>query len=203
MIKWCYFNETIVYAFTRPNKSEQSVIFYDIKTGETSLKYMKNLLGIVGAGDNCALISQAEDPNAANSLGKTSAAMAVSASLAINSMGTKSLQHQTQYAVVLCNSIGTPLEYKYIDFMPQYWAMNQTHIVVASRSYFYLWNYQSMVERGGLKKPQQTFEKLVFIDNPNASVQIKTDDQAIVAVGPALQVIIHISIFKSDTLTLI
>lgn len=161
---------------------------------------MKNLLGIVGAGDNCALISQAEDPNAANSLGKTSAAMAVSASLAINSLGSKTLQHQTQYAVVLCNSIGTPLEYKYIDFMPQYWSMNQTHIVVASRSYFYLWNYQSMVERGGLKKPQQAFEKLVFIDNPNASIQIKTDDQAIVAVGPALQVLI-LAVSLTQTLT--
>jgi hypothetical protein len=159
------------------------VIFYDIKNGETNLKYMKNLLGIVGAGDNCALVSQAEDSS--SSLGQSSAANAVSASMAVNSTNTT---HQTQYAVVLCNSIGTPLEYKYIDFAPQYWAMNSTHIVVASRSYFYLWNYQSMVDRGSLKKQQQAFEKLVFIDNPNMSVQMKTDDLAIVAIGPASKV---------------
>jgi WD repeat-containing protein 35 len=185
--KWAYLNNTIVYSFTRPNKSEQSVIFYDIKTSETNLKYMKNLLGIVGAGDNCALISQAEDssPQSQQTTIGIQSSTLVSASLAL---GSNKIQHQTQYAIVLCNSIGTPLEYKYIDFQPQYWAMNQTHLCVASRSYFYLWNFQSMVDKSSLKKQQQTFEKLVFIDNPNASIQVKTDDPAIVAVGPELKV---------------
>ena len=142
---------------------------------------MKNLLGIVGGGDNCVLVSQADDSS--STLGQSSAAAAVSTNLAVNSSKTN---HQTQYAVVLCNSIGTPIEYKYIDFQPQYWAMNSSHIVVASKSYFYIWNYQSMVDRNSLKK--QSFEKLVFIDNLNAAVQMKTDDAAIVAIGPALQV---------------
>ena len=142
---------------------------------------MKNLIGIVGGGDNCALISQADDST--SSLGQSSAALAVSQSLALNS---NRISHQAQYAVVLCNSIGTPIEYKYIDFQPTFWSMNATHIVVASRSYFYIWNYQSMVDRNSLKK--QSFEKLVFIDQLNATVQIKTDDPAIVAVGPNLQV---------------
>jgi hypothetical protein len=138
---------------------------------------MKRLLGIVGGGDNCALISQADDSN--------SSAISVAASTSLAS-GSK-ISHQTQYAIVLCNSIGTPLEYKYIDFEPKYWDMNGSYIVVASRSYFYIWNFQSMVDRNSLKK--QSFEKLVFIDNPNSSIQVKTDDPAIVAVGPHLQVI--------------
>jgi hypothetical protein len=142
---------------------------------------MKNLLGVVGGGDSCALISQADDST--SSLGQSSAAVAVSQSLAINS---NRISHQTQYAIVLCNSIGTPIEYKYIDFQPLFWSMNSTHIVVASKSYFYLWNYHSMVDRNSLKK--QSFEKLVFIDQLNASVQIKTEDPAIVAIGPNLQV---------------
>ena len=148
---------------------------------KTSLKYMKSLLGVVGGGDNCALISQADDST--SSLGQSSAAVAVSSSLAVNS---NRISHQTQYAIVLCNSIGTPIEYKYIDFQPVYWAMNATHIVVASKSYFYMWNYQSMVDRNSLKK--QSFEKLVFIDQLNAQVQLKTEDPAIVAIGPSLQV---------------
>ena len=68
--------------------------------------------------------------------------------------------------------------------------MNATHIVVASKSYFYMWNYQSMVDRNSLKK--QSFEKLVFIDQLNAQVQLKTEDPAIVAIGPSLQVGIKI-----------
>ncbi len=50
-----------MYSFTKASKTEQCVVFFDIKTGETSLKYMKRLLGIAGGGDNCALISQADD----------------------------------------------------------------------------------------------------------------------------------------------
>ena len=68
--------------------------------------------------------------------------------------------------------------------------MNSSYIVVASRSYFYIWNFQSMVDRNSLKK--QSFEKLVFIDNPNNSIQMKTDDPAIVAIGPNLQVSLFI-----------
>lgn len=147
---------------------------------KTYLKYMKNLLGIIGAGDNCILISQAED-SGSSTMGQSAAAGQVSASLAVS--GAR--QHQVQYAIVLCNSIGTPLEYKYIDFQPQFWSMNATHVLVASKSYFYLWNYQSMVDRNSIKK--QTSEKLVFIDNPNVSVQMKSDDSAIVAIGPSLQ----------------
>ena len=158
------------------------MIFYDTKTSEVNLKFMKNLLGIVGAGDNCALISQTDDSS--STLGQSSAAAAISTNLAVNSSRAA---HQTQFAVVFCNSIGTPLEYKYIDFQPQFWAMNTTNIVVASRSYFYLWNFQSMVERGSLKN-KQGFEKLVFIDNPNASINMKSDDTAIVAIGPSLKV---------------
>ena len=163
-LKWCHFGNTVVYSFTKAGKMEQCVVFFDLKTGEvfkfknnfyhekksnlkitkikTSLKYMKNLLGVVGGGDSCALISQADDST--SSLGQSSAALAVSQSLAINS---NRISHQTQYAIVLCNSIGTPIEYKYIDFQPLFWSMNSTHIVVASKSYFYLWNYHSMVDR--------------------------------------------------------
>lgn len=32
--KWCYFNNTIVYSYTKPTKLEQCVAFYNIKTGE-------------------------------------------------------------------------------------------------------------------------------------------------------------------------
>ena len=142
---------------------------------------MKRLIGVVGSGDNCVLISQADDSN-------TQANLASSMTL------TKNQQQQQQYVLVLCNSIGTPLESKYIDFQPNYWAMNSSHIVVASKSYFYIWNYQTMVDRNSLKK--QTFEKLVFIDNPNAQVQVKSDDLSTISIGHNIQVKINLSIYK-------
>lgn len=134
---------------------------------------MKNLLGIIGEGESCALICQAEE---------TSSNFGV----ANNGPNANNIMHQIQYAIVLCNLIGTPIEYKYIDFRPSCWTMNSTHILVASRSYFYLWNYQSSVERNSIKK--HTFERLVFIENPNAPVQMKTEDPAIIAIGPNMEV---------------
>ena len=140
---------------------------------------MKNLLGIVGNNDHCALICQADDSSSSSSLNAASTSTG-------STTGNKTTMHQIQYAIVLCNLIGTPLEYKYIDFEPYYWAMNSTHLIVASKSYFYLWNYVTSVDRANLKK--QSFEKLVFIENPNVSIQMKTEDSAIVAIGPSLQV---------------
>lgn len=176
--KWCFLKNTIVYSYSKPTKNEQCIVFFDIKTGEKNLKYMKNLIGIAGAGDYCILIAQGEETKA---IAQTSSASALAARLT----NSKSTYH-VQYAIVLCNSIGVPIEQKYIDFQPLYWTINNTHILVSSKSYFYLWNYSSMVDRSLLKK--QSFEKLVFIDNPNISVQIKSEDSAIMAVGPSLQV---------------
>lgn len=136
---------------------------------------MKNLMGIIASSNHCALISQADD------------SVSQSANAIVEPSDQKGVvNHQIQYALVLCNMIGTPLEFKYIDFEPQHWVMNPTHIVVASKSYFYLWNYAASIDRTNLKK--QAFERLVFIDNPNVSVQMKTEDPAIVAIGPSIQV---------------
>jgi len=175
--KWCYFNNTIVYSYTKPTKLEQCVTFYNIKTSENFVKYMKRLLAVAGGGDHCLLISQAEDSPAATA-GTTTITQTQAASSAALSLKPNLLQ---QYALVLCNSIGTPLESKYIDIEPLFWCMNSTHVVVASRSYFYLWNYQSNVDRESLKR--QTFERLAFIDSPNNSVQVKLEDPSIVSIG--------------------
>jgi hypothetical protein len=139
---------------------------------------MKNLLGIVGDGENCALICQADDTT-------SSASHSANGPDSLAELNGNNILHQIQFAIVICNLIGTPLEYKYIDFEPHYWSMNSTHILVASKSYFFLMNYQSSVDRNTLKK--QTFERLVFIENPNNSVQMKTDDPAIIAIGPNSQ----------------
>lgn len=141
---------------------------------------MKNLLGIVASNDNCALISQADDSSSQSAATTNDADHRGG-----GGGGGGTVQHQIHYALVLCNLIGTPLEYKYIDFEPHFWVMNATHVAVASKSYFYLWNYVASIDRTNLKK--QAFERLVFIDNPNVSVQMKTEDPAIVAIGPTSQ----------------
>ena len=49
--------------------------------------------------------------------------------------------------IVLCNSIGTPLDFKYIDLAPVHVAMTTSHIVVASKEAFYLWQFKNVKQR--------------------------------------------------------
>ena len=48
-----------------------------------------------------------------------------------------------QYVLVLCNSIGTPLDSKYIEMDPVYLTMTKTHIVAASKEAFYTWQFKN------------------------------------------------------------
>ena len=49
-----------------------------------------------------------------------------------------------QYVLVLCNSIGTPLDSKYLEFEPLFVSMSHTHIVAACREAFYTWQYKQI-----------------------------------------------------------
>lgn len=132
---------------------------------------MKRLIALFGSADNCVLVSQAEDSQV---------------NVINTSVNLFKNQQQQQFVLVLCNSIGTPLESKYVDVYPQFWSMNSSYIVVASKSYVYFWNYQSTVDRNSLKK--QTYERIIFIDSPNTSVQAKVDDPSIISIGSSVQV---------------
>ncbi|KAI4891828.1 hypothetical protein NFI96_003820 [Prochilodus magdalenae] len=48
----------------------------------------------------------------------------------------------SQYVLVLCNSIGTPLDSKYIDIDPLFVTMTKTHVIAASKEAFYAWQYR-------------------------------------------------------------
>ncbi|XP_078204571.1 WD repeat-containing protein 35 isoform X5 [Callithrix jacchus] len=46
-----------------------------------------------------------------------------------------------EFVLVLCNSIGTPLDPKYVDIVPLFVAMTKTHVIAASKEAFYTWQY--------------------------------------------------------------
>jgi len=59
--KWGYFANTLVYSFNKPERSENCVVFWDTNSGERYTKYVKKLMTIRAAGENCVLISQSDD----------------------------------------------------------------------------------------------------------------------------------------------
>lgn len=59
--KWGYFTDTMVYAFNKPDRPEQCVIFWNIKTGDKHTKYVKKLLKVCACGDNSILLTKSDD----------------------------------------------------------------------------------------------------------------------------------------------
>ena len=84
--KWGYFANTLVYAFNQYDRAESVVVFYNAATGEKHTKYVKNLLHICAQGQFCALVTRVDED-------MTSAAV-------------------TQYLIILCNAIASPVELK-------------------------------------------------------------------------------------------
>ncbi|KAM6081426.1 WD repeat-containing protein 35 isoform 1-T1 [Chlamydotis macqueenii] len=109
--KWGYCSNTVVYAYTRPDRPEYCVVFWDTKNNEKYVKYVKSLISITTHGDFCVLATKADE-------------------------------NQPQYVLVLCNSIGTPLDPKYIDIGPLFVTMTKTHVIAASKEAFYIWQYR-------------------------------------------------------------
>uniref|UniRef100_A0A8D1MJ05 WD repeat-containing protein 35 n=1 Tax=Sus scrofa TaxID=9823 RepID=A0A8D1MJ05_PIG len=109
--RWGYCSNTVVYAYTRPDRPEYCVIFWDTKNNEKYVKYVKSLLSITTCGDFCILATKADETH-------------------------------PQFVLVLCNSIGTPLDPKYIDIVPLFVTMTKTHVIAASKEAFYTWQYR-------------------------------------------------------------
>uniref|UniRef100_A0A8B9CGV6 WD repeat-containing protein 35 n=1 Tax=Anser brachyrhynchus TaxID=132585 RepID=A0A8B9CGV6_9AVES len=120
--KWGYCSNTVVYAYTRPDRPEYCVVFWDTKNNEKYVKYVKSLISITTYGDFCVLATKADEDqpqeeHEMESIGAT-------------------------YVLVLCNSIGTPLDPKYIDIGPLFVTMTKTHVIAASKEAFYVWQYR-------------------------------------------------------------
>ncbi|XP_048453080.1 WD repeat-containing protein 35 [Rhincodon typus] len=120
--KWGYCSNTVVYAYTRPDRLEYCVVFWDTKNNEKYVKYVRSLISITTCGDFCILATKADDssPQDENEMESVVA----------------------MYVLVLCNSIGTPLDSKYIDIDPLFITMTKTHVIVASKEAFYIWQYR-------------------------------------------------------------
>lgn len=58
---WAYFNNTLVFAFRKPERNDMCVIFWDTVINEKHVKYMRRLQKISACGEYCILIAKVED----------------------------------------------------------------------------------------------------------------------------------------------
>lgn len=48
-----------------------------------------------------------------------------------------------QFALVICNAIGTPVDSKYVDLCPKFLSMSANHILSASHDKIMIWTYRT------------------------------------------------------------
>uniref|UniRef100_A0A668VVY2 WD repeat-containing protein 35 n=1 Tax=Oreochromis aureus TaxID=47969 RepID=A0A668VVY2_OREAU len=136
--KWGYCCSTVVYAYTKPERQEYCVVFWDTKNNEKFVKYVKSLMSITTSGDFCILASKADDTQPQNNVTPFCV---------------------FQYVLILFNSIGTPLDSKYIDIDPMFVTMTKTHVIAASKEAFYMWQYRVAKKLTALEINQVTRTK--------------------------------------------
>ncbi|XP_052827196.1 WD repeat-containing protein 35 [Octopus bimaculoides] len=110
--KWGYCSSSIIYHYTKPERNEICVVFWETVKDIKYVKYMNSFVNIATHGDYCCIV-------------------------------TKSEEMEDQFVLVLCNSIGTPLEQKYVEMEPVFILMTKTHVIMASREAFYLWHFKN------------------------------------------------------------
>lgn len=132
--KWGYYGNTLVYTYNRVDQIENCAVFWDTKSDERYIKYIKGLLNIKAAGDNCVLVAKIYNEVLG---GETDPEM--------GNPGASDPANfkEVQYQLVLCDTIGSPIETKLIDIEPLYVCMTPRHIVAASPDAIYTWQYRN------------------------------------------------------------
>lgn len=55
---WAYFADTLVYAFSKPERQEHCVMFWGTRSNERYAKYVKRIAHISAAGELCLLVTK-------------------------------------------------------------------------------------------------------------------------------------------------
>jgi WD repeat-containing protein 35 len=59
--QWAYFNNTLVFSFKKPERTDMCVVFWDTNINEKHVKYVRRLQKIVACGEYCLLVTRVEE----------------------------------------------------------------------------------------------------------------------------------------------
>ncbi|KAK9889399.1 hypothetical protein WA026_004673 [Henosepilachna vigintioctopunctata] len=113
--KWCYFKNTIVYTSCKLQKSGMCLTFWDIVNNQIHTQHISVLLAIAGCDDHCVLSTMSDSIDDASG----------------------------KYGLILCNTVGTPVDGKYVNIETTFVAMSTSFVVAASKNNFVVWQYKT------------------------------------------------------------
>lgn len=183
--QWCFCKRTVVYASASnrqyrhqspgyntsdgtpptapppaPTKPRVCITFWDTLTNQIHTRHLPVLLALAACQNHCVLVTSVDERD--------------------DKLSFTSSYSTGQYALLLCNSVGTAVDGAHVD-LPDvaYVTMNGTHVIVASRNNFVLWHYGAT--RTGAQTTQSqgsANRKLRFYhvdDSPSGAVEVIQD----------------------------
>lgn len=111
--KWAYFANTVVYTYSKPDRTEADITFWNTRSGEKNTRHVNRLNAISSSSEHCVLAITLGD------------------------------DHDQSYSLTLCNSLGTTVDTKLISMEPSSVCMTPTTVFAASRDHFYVWYFRT------------------------------------------------------------
>jgi len=130
--RWGAFGNTLCYAYTRHDRTDTPVVFWDTHTDERHTRHVRRLIAIRAAGDNAVLATRSTET--------------------LLVQGSKGREKTIrQHTLVLCNAIGSPVDTRVTSVEPIFLAMTSTHVIAANEHAIFSWQYHS--SSGGKQGP--------------------------------------------------
>ncbi|XP_066601241.1 WD repeat-containing protein 35 [Prorops nasuta] len=137
--KWTYFSNTVVFMNERISKDGICVLFWNTSNNTCCTKNLRALISTASYGDHCVLAVK-NDPKV-----------------------------KEQFALLICNTIATAIDSKFLDLEPLWVTMTNNIVVAASKNNFLLWNFRtprnSMLHSNRVRK-----DKIYHIDETPTGV---------------------------------
>ena len=143
--KWCYFSSTVVYTLNITQSEDSSsgpgevstVVFWHIPSDSKHVKSVRNLLQISSHYQQCAIATKYEDSAA---------------------------KKRNWSSLIVCNSIGTPVDMTNIELLVTFLAINSTRVIAASKDSFCVWRFKTpsfqVNAPQGIKAQRMTYSEM-------------------------------------------
>ncbi|KAG7199655.1 hypothetical protein KM043_014248 [Ampulex compressa] len=138
--KWTYFSNTVVFTNEKISKDGICVTFWNTCNNTCCTKYVRALISVASHDEHCVLAVK-NDPS----------------------------QGSEQFALMVCNTIATPIDTKFLDLEPLWVTMTSKIVITASKNNFMLWHFRtprnSMLHSGRVKR-----DKIYHVDETPTGV---------------------------------
>ncbi|XP_059622220.1 WD repeat-containing protein 35 [Phlebotomus argentipes] len=153
---WCSFAKTVVFL----NADGVTFTFWDTSSNQCFSKSVETPLSVAASVDHCVLAVEA--PRLASR----------DANVAVEN----NFPDQAMFQLLVCNSMSTTVDSRYIDLWPHFVAMNSSHVAVASKEQFLLWPYRTPKGVSALPSTKARRERRFHVDDtPSGVAEVLND----------------------------